>query len=111
MVYWLRLGVNVDDQLWLRLNPNPIPNPNPNRRHLEVNNELANNNKLPLLVVRYTALACWPMARLQHAVLLQVCKGVQVFSSIFGVNLATSIPETRDGSIYPDYRDISAIPI
>jgi len=44
---WLRLGVNVDDQLWLRLNPIPIrncnpsanaspcrntnPNPNPNR--------------------------------------------------------------------------------
>jgi len=40
---WLRLGVNVDDQLWLRLNPihipncnastnpSPSPNPNPNR--------------------------------------------------------------------------------
>jgi len=33
---WLRLGVNIDDQLWLRLNPisipncNPSPNPNPN---------------------------------------------------------------------------------
>jgi len=26
---WLRLGVNVDDQLWLRLNPIPIPNCNP----------------------------------------------------------------------------------
>ena len=27
---WLRLGVNVDDQLWyLRLNPIPIPNYNP----------------------------------------------------------------------------------
>jgi len=53
---WLRLGVNVDDQLGLHLNPNPvpnrnpspkpIPNPNPNRRHLEVNNnKLTNNNK------------------------------------------------------------------
>ena len=34
---WLRLGVNIDDQLWLHLNPIPIPNcnrianPNPNR--------------------------------------------------------------------------------
>ena len=34
---WLRLGINVDDQLWLRLNPIPIPscnlgaNPNPSR--------------------------------------------------------------------------------
>ena len=38
---WLRLGVNVDDQLWLRLNPipnpsanpspSPSPNPDPNR--------------------------------------------------------------------------------
>jgi len=40
---WLSLGVNIDDQLWLRLNPIPIancnpsanpspsPNPNPNR--------------------------------------------------------------------------------
>ena len=64
---WLRLGVNVDDQLWLRLNlipirncnpsanpspcrntsTNPNPNPNPNRPttplltlpiHLQVNN-------------------------------------------------------------------------
>jgi len=26
---WLRLGVNVDGQLWLRLNPIPIPNCNP----------------------------------------------------------------------------------
>jgi len=26
---WLRLGVNIDDQLWLRLNPIPIPNCNP----------------------------------------------------------------------------------
>ena len=26
---WLRLGVNVDDQLWLHLNPIPIPNCNP----------------------------------------------------------------------------------
>ena len=26
---WLRLGVNVDDQLWLRLNPIPILNCNP----------------------------------------------------------------------------------
>jgi len=63
---WLRLGVNVDDQLWLRLNANPIPNcnpsPNPNpspkRRHLEVHNNELTNNKLPVLVVCYTALAC-----------------------------------------------------
>ena len=27
---WLRLGVNVEDQLWLRLNPIPIRNCNPN---------------------------------------------------------------------------------
>ena len=26
---WLLLGVNIDDQLWLRLNPIPIPNYNP----------------------------------------------------------------------------------
>jgi len=26
---WLCLGVNIDDQLWLRLNPIPIPNYNP----------------------------------------------------------------------------------
>ena len=34
---WLRLGVNVDDQLWLRLNPIPIrncnPSANPVRKH------------------------------------------------------------------------------
>ena len=85
---WLRLGVNVDDQLCLRLNPNPIPNrnpsPNPNQRHYQVNNnELTNNYKPPVLVVpvHYSAPACWPMAGLQHAVLLQVCKGAQAFSA------------------------------
>jgi len=70
---WLRLGVNVDDQLWLRLNPNPIPN----RHHLEVNNnELTNSNKPRVLVVCQTAPACWPMARLQQAVRKSSLQGI-----------------------------------
>ena len=50
-----------------------------------------NDNKPPVLVVCYTAPACWPMPRLHRAVLLQVCKDAQVFSSIFGVNVTTPL--------------------
>ena len=56
---WLRLGINVDDQLWLCLNPipirncnpsaNPSPCPNPNRPTtplLTLTDSQVNNNDL-----------------------------------------------------------------
>ena len=41
---WLRLGVNVDDQLWLRLNPIPIPNCNPSANPSPCRNTNPNPN-------------------------------------------------------------------
>jgi len=41
---WLRLGVNVDDQLWLRLNPIPIPNCNPSANPSPSRNTNTNPN-------------------------------------------------------------------
>ena len=52
---WLRLGVNVDDQLWLRLNPIPIPNCNPSAnpspcRNTNPNPNLVENTDLVLIL-------------------------------------------------------------
>ena len=44
---WLRLGVNVDDQLWLRLNPIPIPNCNPSANPSPSRNTNTNTNPNP----------------------------------------------------------------
>jgi len=41
---WLRLGVNVDDQLWLRLNPIPIRNCNPSANPSPSRNTNTNPN-------------------------------------------------------------------
>jgi len=41
---WLRLGVNVDDQLWLRLNPIPIRNCNPSANPSSSRNTNTNVN-------------------------------------------------------------------
>ena len=40
----VRLGVNVDDQLWLRLNPVPIPNCNPSANPSPSRNTNTNPN-------------------------------------------------------------------
>ena len=44
---WLRLGVNVDDQLWLRLNPIPICNCNPSASPSPCRNTNTNPNPNP----------------------------------------------------------------
>ena len=44
---WLRLGVNVDDHLWLRLNPIPIPNCNPSVNPSPSRNTNTNPNPNP----------------------------------------------------------------
>ena len=44
---WLRLGVNVDDQLWLRLNPIPIPNCNHSTNPSPSRNTNTNPNPNP----------------------------------------------------------------
>ena len=41
---WLRQGVNVDDQIWLRLNPIPIPNCNPSANPSPSRNTNTNPN-------------------------------------------------------------------
>jgi len=48
---WLLLGVNVDDQLWLRLNPIPIPNCNHSANPSPSHNTNTNPNRptTPLL--------------------------------------------------------------
>jgi len=56
---WFRLGVNVDDQLWLRLNPipirkcNPSTNPSPSRNTNTNPNHNPNPNRptTPLLTL------------------------------------------------------------
>ena len=52
---WLRLGVNVDDQLWLRLNPIPIrncnPSANPSPSRNTNTNPNANRPTTPLLTL------------------------------------------------------------
>ena len=44
---WLRLGVNIDDQLWLRLNPIPIPTCNPSANPSPSRNTNTNPNPNP----------------------------------------------------------------
>ena len=44
---WLRLGVNVDGQLWLRLDPIPIPSCNPSANPSRSRNTNTNPNPNP----------------------------------------------------------------
>ena len=51
---WLRLGINVDDQLWLRLNPIPISNSNPSANPSPSPNPNPNLNNSDLTTNRRT---------------------------------------------------------
>jgi len=51
---WLRLGVNVDDQLWLRLSPIPIRNCNPSASPSPSRNTNPNPNRPTTLLLTLT---------------------------------------------------------